>query len=297
MLLILGFVSVSGVGSSKDGGQARSELTEIDSRMFGTEDVTFLTGNNSVLLAHQGSTVTLSCRLTKTPNFGMVTWSRRLSLDDDSLQILSIGDQVHINDQRFLIAKTQQDNDWELQIISVKNYDSGQYQCQATSHPPSFISTTLHVVDAFAEIQVEDKTAKKSELVTSMVKEEEARLKFIQVGSQLKLNCYLRKATEPPAYIFWFHNKTMVNYSPELGRQVINHQDGMGSTLMIMSVEAEDAGNYTCAPPNIHPHSVIINIMDSEGKYAAVSRDGNSSVQTEYSPLLLLIIYYFLNQV
>ena len=39
-----------------------------------------------------------------------VTWSRRLSLDDDSLQILSIGDQVHINDQRFLIAKTQQDN-------------------------------------------------------------------------------------------------------------------------------------------------------------------------------------------
>ena len=177
---------------------------------------------------------------------------------------------------------------------------------------------------------MEDKTAKKSELVTSMVKEEEARLKFIQVGSQLKLNCYLRKATEPPAYIFWFHNKTMVNYSPELGRQVINHQDGMGSTLMvrenfflytlqanfvgtfafkgshflifstifqIMSVEAEDAGNYTCAPPNIHPHSVIINIMDSEGKYAAVSRDGNSSVQTEYSPLLLLIIYYFLNQV
>ena len=66
-----------------------------------------------------------------------------------------------------------------------------------------------------------------------MVKEEEARLKFIQVGSQLKLNCYLRKATEPPAYIFWFHNKTMVNYSPELGRQVINHQDGMGSTLMV----------------------------------------------------------------
>ena len=60
------------MGSSKDGGQARSELTEIDSRMFGTEDVTFLTGNNSVLLAHQGSTVTLSCRLTKTPNFGMV---------------------------------------------------------------------------------------------------------------------------------------------------------------------------------------------------------------------------------
>lgn len=52
--------------------RARSELTEIDSRMFGLEDVTFLTPNNTALLAHQGSTVTLSCRLTKTPNFGMV---------------------------------------------------------------------------------------------------------------------------------------------------------------------------------------------------------------------------------
>ena len=56
--------------------------------MFGSEDVTFLTGNNSVLLAHQGSTITLSCRLTKTPNFGMVnnicskSWDKVLPLGD-----------------------------------------------------------------------------------------------------------------------------------------------------------------------------------------------------------------------
>ena len=38
-----------------------------------------------------------------------------------------------------------------------------------------------------------------------------------------------------------------------------------------------DGGNYTCAPPSIHPHSVIVRIVDTEGKYAAVHRDGNSA--------------------
>lgn len=77
---------------------------------------------------------------------------------------------------------------------------------------------------------MEDKAAKKSEAAQ---KEEEAREKFIKAGSQLKLNCYLRKATEPPSYIFWYHNKTMVNYSPQLGKMVHNHADGMGSTLTV----------------------------------------------------------------
>ena len=49
--------------------------------------------------------------------------------------------------------------------------------------------------------------------------------------------------------------------------------------FQISSVESDDAGNYTCAPNNIHPHSVIINIMDTEGKYAAVHRDGLNSAQ------------------
>ena len=89
----------------------------------------------------------------------------------------------------------------------------------------------------------------------------------------------------------------MVNYSPDLGRAVYTHQDGMGSTLtvrldpmtpvshnlhpfaQISSVGPDDGGNYTCAPPNIHPHSVIISIMDTEGKYAAVYRDGNTATR------------------
>ena len=91
-----------------------------------------------------------------------MTWSRQ-PRDENSLQILSIGDLVHINDPRFLIAQKPQDNvsnkvfkikikyeelfkDWELRVTGVKRYDSGDYHCQATSHPPSFISTSLSVV-------------------------------------------------------------------------------------------------------------------------------------------------------
>jgi len=248
--------------------------------MFGREGgVTFLSPNNSEILAHSGSTVTFSCRLTRSPSFGMVTWSRQLA-SEKTIQVLSIGDSIHISDQRFLIAKTQQDNDWELRLQGVAQYDSGEYRCQATTHPPTFIATQLIVVDAYAEIQVEDRDTSEKRRDEAAGQAEsgtaEQNEKFIKRGSELKLRCYLRKATEAPAYIFWFHNQTMVNYSPGLGREVVEHQDGRGSTLTIEEAGPRDGGNYTCAPHNIHPHSVIVNIMDTEGKYAAVHRDGNS---------------------
>ena len=66
-----------------------------------------------------------------------------------------------------------------------------------------------------------------------------------------------------------------------------------GVMFQISSVESDDGGNYTCAPNNIHPHSVIVNIMDTEGKYAAVHRDGTSrgvSLEMEVLVWSVLII-------
>ena len=54
------------------GRSGASNPTEIGSELFG-QNVVFLSPNNTELLAHQGSSVTLSCRLTKSPNFGMVS--------------------------------------------------------------------------------------------------------------------------------------------------------------------------------------------------------------------------------
>ena len=46
---------------------------ELGSATLGQSDsVVFLSNNNTQILAHQGSSVTLSCKLTKPPNSGMV---------------------------------------------------------------------------------------------------------------------------------------------------------------------------------------------------------------------------------
>ena len=37
-----------------------------------------------------------------------------------------------------------------LRVVGVQQYDSGEYQCQATSHPPSFIAATVSVVGELA---------------------------------------------------------------------------------------------------------------------------------------------------
>jgi len=242
-----------------------------------SESVVFLSPNNTQILAHVGSSVTLSCRLTKPPNSGMVTWTRRLE-HENSLQVLSIGDFTHISDSRFLIAKKPMDNDWQLKIQSVSSYDSGEYQCQATTHPPSLISVQLIVVDAYAEIKVEDATENLRNPDSRGPKE-----MFIKSGSELKLKCELKKATEKPKFIFWFHNQSMVNYSPQTGKMVTNFRDGWGSMLIINSAGSADGGNYTCSPQNIIPDSVIVTIMDGEGKSAAVYKDSITSGGQSYS--------------
>ena len=89
---------------------------------------------------------------------------------------------------------------------------------------------------------MEDKTVKK----TAQAEKESGGPyeKFIKAGSELKLNCYLRKATETPAYIFWYHNNTMVNYSPDQGRLVRTHREGRGSTLIVRTNMYTFYGNY-----------------------------------------------------
>ena len=49
-----------------------SNPIEIRSELF-SQDVVFLSQNNTDILAHKGSTVTLSCQILKSPNFGMVS--------------------------------------------------------------------------------------------------------------------------------------------------------------------------------------------------------------------------------
>lgn len=40
--------------------------------------------------------------------------------------------------------------------------------------------------------------------------------KIVQQGSMLRLSCQVRKSTEPPTYLFWYHENRMINY--DLGK-------------------------------------------------------------------------------
>jgi len=239
--------------------------------------VVFLTENNTKVVAHQGSRLSLSCRLTRPPNSGLVTWSRRLK-QEPGIQVLSIGDYTHINDQRFLVVKKPSDDDWKLVVQGIAVSDSGEYQCQASTHPPSHILTAVTVVEAFATIKVE--AAVKQELGSSESRHTEnagPREIFIKQGSQLLLICELKKATARPQFLFWYHNGRVVNHSPDLGKVVSRPSSDWGSSLLIKSASPKEGGNYTCSPQAIAPDTVRISIMQGEGKQAAVQRDSTSA--------------------
>ena len=50
--------------------------------------------------------------------------------------------------------------------------------------------------------------------------------------------------------------------------------------FQINSASSSDGGNYTCSPQHIISDSVIVTIMDGEGKSAAVYKDSVTSAGT-----------------
>lgn len=41
--------------------------------------------------------------------------------------------------------------------------------------------------------------------------------KYMTVGSSLRLVCVLRDNTQPPNYVFWYHDEEMINYHSTRG--------------------------------------------------------------------------------
>lgn len=226
----------------------KSQITFGHETMAASEWV-FLTKNASTVRAHIGSTALLPCEVKKDSQFGMITWSR---LEDNMrpYSLLTIGDQNYVEDKRFLVARPLRgltNLAWSLRIKHVTPEDAGRYECQATTHPPQSIVTRLKVVVAIAQI-----------LGTTE--------KIIKSGSTLQLHCILKRATEEPLYVFWYHNDRMINYDTDRG--VIVTKDKTGSTMSLKNASSGDSGNYTCVPYNIRAASVLVHVL-SEGNSAA----------------------------
>lgn len=83
----------------------------------------------------------------------------------------------------------------------------------------------------------------------------------IKSGSTLRLVCTLRQSTEPPVYVFWYHENRMINYDTAHGVAV--HSDKSSSVLTIKEAEKSDNGNYTCMPSNARPASINVHVLNA----------------------------------
>jgi len=226
--------------------------------MMSDPEWVFTSRNATTVRAHIGSMATLPCFVKKGSQFGMITWAR---IQDSyrPYSVLTIGDQNYVEDKRYVVSKPRVVNtdqlSWSLRIRGVSPADAGRYECQATTHPPQSIVVRLKVVEAVAEIVG-------------------PRAKIIKSGSNLKLQCVLKRTTEEPLYIFWYHNSRMINYDTH--RQVRVSKDRGGSILTLVKATDDDSGNYTCSPYNVRPDSVSVHVLKETGP-AEASVDDNAS--------------------
>lgn len=85
----------------------------------------------------------------------------------------------------------------------------------------------------------------------------------VHTGVSLKLHCTVELATEPPLYIFWFHNDSMINYAPKRPLKVMKHN--FGSSLIINNVTWDDAGSYRCEPHKAKAANLTLHVVEGEG--------------------------------
>ncbi|XP_065161596.1 zwei Ig domain protein zig-8-like [Atheta coriaria] len=216
----------------------------------------FLSPNHTKVHAQTRTTAVLHCEVTDIGNC-TVTWKRIRDY-----QILTFGLLTYSSDSRFFARSGKSGKDWSLHIRYVDTDDAGVYECQLSSHPPASVYVELQLVEAHAEIIGGPD-------------------KIVKSGSPLLLSCVLKRSTEAPEYIFWYHGDRMINY--DLGGGAAVRHGRQGSELLIPSAEVRHAGNYSCVPSNARPDSVNVHVLHSEKPAAMQHGSKNSSTSSHSS--------------
>lgn len=229
-----------------------------------TLPMTFGTENSTVVSAQSGSTALLPCVVHNLGD-GMVSWIKRKNVQE----LLTVGLTTYANDERFQATHFHHSEDWTLQIKYVQPRDAGLYQCQVSTHPPTSIFLVLEVVEARAEI------AGPSE-------------KFVRPGSTLELHCLVKKSTETPSYLFWYHNFRMINYDVDQGVNVSTDLLGRESWLEVPRASDRHSGNYTCEASNAQPARVLVHVFKGDNPAAMQHSMASSPSVMACSALLIM---------
>ncbi|XP_055704161.1 uncharacterized protein LOC129802407 [Phlebotomus papatasi] len=234
---------------------------------------TFGTPNGTVITAQVGATAFLPCTVHSKIEWKMVVWIH-WGVNDEP-QILSVGSYIYTANMRVQVQHEDNSEDWPLRIKSVTMRDAGLYECQVSLHPPQSIFINLTVSEAQTEI-------------------DGPALKYVQLNSPIRLHCHLVNNTVKFEFLFWYHNERMINYDKNNGINITMGVESNYSDLIIHHAQTDHSGNYTCAPSNMRPASVVVVVLQtSEGDSpAAIYGRGGTSWSRRlllYSLLLPLV--------
>ncbi|KAF7396585.1 hypothetical protein HZH66_007447 [Vespula vulgaris] len=116
--------------------------------------------------------------------------------------------------------------------------------------------------------------------------------KYVRPGSILQLHCVIKKSTETPSYLFWYHNHRMINYDIEHGVNVSTDLITRESWLEVPHVSNRHSGNYTCEASNALPARVSVIVIKGDNPAAMQHSSTISSIlyhKTVFFSTLLLL--------
>ncbi|XP_076387580.1 protein amalgam isoform X3 [Megachile rotundata] len=128
-----------------------------------------------------GETVELLCKVKNRGN-KTVSWVRHRDI-----HLLTVNYYIYTSDQRIQSIHNPNTEEWILKILNPQKKDSGIYECQVSTTPPTSRRVYLTVVEPETEI------AGGPDL-------------FINKYSTINLTCLVKYAPDPPSTIVWSHN-------------------------------------------------------------------------------------------
>lgn len=113
--------------------------------------------------------------------------------------------------------------------------------------------------------------------------------KFVRPGSALQLHCLVKKSTETPSYLFWYHNIRMINYDVDQGVNVSTDLLARESWLEVPRASGRHSGNYTCVASNAQPARVFVHIFNGDNPAAMQHSLASSPSVIACSALMTLL--------
>ncbi|KAG1683502.1 Zwei Ig domain protein zig-8 [Nymphon striatum] len=197
---------------------------------------------SSAITVQLGKSAFLECRVINLAD-RTISWVRQIDY-----HILTVGNYTYTRDARFRSIHQSSNNHCTLEIKFSQIGDEGIYECQVSSEPKISRKISLTVIETKVSI-------------------EGAPDIYVKSGSELKLKCIiLHHATQPPLFIFWYHNRKVIKQSSPRGGITIQSSQN-GTTISVMNinrVQQKDSGNYSCKPSYADSAFITVHVLNDK---------------------------------